>query len=411
MLTSPPPMLDHRIKTAFLAVLLGALATQPAAAGSGFVDEFGDVHLNFHFRFPPLETDLERVQEQMQRASRLMCDATEGQMRIASARLTAGGISESQGDIWYYPPGAINRSRAQGAPIHNGSGRIYLRYDSIRSDVLFHELGHLVLGLGDQYEEQRRFGGACGNGPSFDPGGLIDESNHTAMQQQSSQTCVTSGGERTNRHCYDDADCRSGESCPLPDLMSEFSVASNHDVVRGDGVLADDTCPTNRAGDTISLSGFLGENASVVPFDGSNLETAESTAASMTASEYIDELGVVVRKDADSAHPVFVYAEHISAQEWTLHFGIDRKHLFGTDMGGNQLTGLTILGSIDLLFEAVPSITVSIPGESDQQHRELVAVNGVLLADPGYTQPTISIPTFVNNAIPVDLLVDFSTLR
>ena len=36
-----------------------------ARAGSGYVDTNGDAHLNLHFRFPPLASDITRAQEQL----------------------------------------------------------------------------------------------------------------------------------------------------------------------------------------------------------------------------------------------------------------------------------------------------------------------------------------------------------
>lgn len=401
----------HEPRVALLLLLPCAVATlligaRPASAGGGYVDDDGHVNLNVHFRFPPLAEDIDRVREQVQRASALMCDATEGQMRIASARLSAGGAGEPAGDVWYYPPGAINRSRSAGAPIHNSANRIYLQYESIRSDVLFHELGHLAFGLGDQYDEQRRAGDACGIGHAFDPGGLLDEANHTIMQQPSYQRCVTSGGLRTNRSCYDDADCETGETCPLPDLSSEFSVPTNNDPLRGDDALPADTCPANRAGDTYRVAGYLGENNAMTAFDPTDFDTAKSSSSRETAREYIDELGDVTAWDTGSAHPIWVFAEHVGAQAWTLHFAIDGKHLDGGTEGE-----IETLGSIDIEFEATPSVTVPIPGEADEQHRVLIRANGTLLSDPGYVPPTITIPELENGADSVELEIAFDGLE
>jgi len=390
------------VACAVAARLIGADA---ASAGGGYVDEDGNVNLNIHFRFPPLESDIDRVREQVQRASALMCDATEGQMRIASARLSAGGASEPAGDVWYYPSGAINRSRSGGLPVHNAANRVYLQYESIRSDVLFHELGHLVFGLGDQYDEQRRAGDACGIGPAFDDD-LLDEANHTIMQQPSYQRCVTSGGVRTSRACYDDADCEAGESCPLPDLSSEFSVPINNDPLRGNDALAADTCPANRAGDTFRVVGFVGEDNAMTAFDPTDFDSAKSTAAPETAREYIDELGDVTAWDTGSAHPIWIFSERVGAQAWTLHFAIDGKHLDGGTEGE-----LVTLGSVDVEFEATPSVTVPLPGEPDRQHRALIRANGTLLADPGYVPPTITIPDLENGADDAELEIALEGLE
>ncbi|MEJ2670057.1 MAG: VWA domain-containing protein [Gammaproteobacteria bacterium] len=321
------------------------------------------MELNIHFRFPPSSADITRAQEQIQRASELMCDATEGNMRIAKARLSAGGASEPAGDVWYYPPGVLNRSRSNGAPVDNASKRIYLAYSSIRSDILFHELGHMVFGLADQYDEQRRFGSACGIGPSFDEGAL-DEQNHTIMQQAGFQRCVTSAGVQTNRACYNNSDCESGETCPLPSLSSEFSVPSNFDLLIGDSALPNNTCPSPRPGDTYRITGFVGEISDMIAFDATTLESAKNTAFAERARDYIDELGVVPAYDEGSAHAIWIFPEHVGTQQWTLHFGIDERHL-----DGDPDEGLRILGSVDIEFEATPSVSVNKPGEPACEQR------------------------------------------
>lgn len=382
-----------------------ALGIDAAHAGAGFVDTDGNLNLNFHFLFPPLQADIDRVQDQIQRASEMMCDATEGQMRIASARLTAGGAAEPAGDVWYYPPGSMTRSKSSGAPIDKSSHRIYLGYSGIRSDVLLHELGHLVFGLGDQYNEQRRLGTACGIGPAFDADSLLDEANHSIMQQPGRQVCVTAMGQATARGCYDAADCESGETCPLPALMSEFSVASNNDLLRGDDVLADDTCPANRSGDTFWIGGFLGENNATSPFDDADFDAARSSSGVEIAREYIDEIGDVPAYNEGSAHPIWVFSEHVGPQAWTLHFAIDGQHLSGGTAGD-----VVSLGTIDIEFEATPTKLVSAPGEPDYDHRVLERVNGVLVDSVFYTPPTIAIPAFDNGASAVVLSIEFDEL-
>ena len=91
------------------ASLMGATLAPitPAWAGAGGINGDGDLELNIHFRFPPSSADITRAQEQIQRASALMCDATEGNRRIAKARLSAGGASEPAGDAWHFPPGVL----------------------------------------------------------------------------------------------------------------------------------------------------------------------------------------------------------------------------------------------------------------------------------------------------------------
>jgi hypothetical protein len=388
-----------------LALCFAAPAVRPelAAAAGGSVDSAtGDVHVNFHFLFPPQAAEIDRVKEQSERASRLLCDATEGQMRIGSMRLTAGGAAESAGDVWYYPNGAVNRSRSGGAPIHNNGNRTYLAYGSIRSDVHAHEFGHLVFGLGDQYDEQRRFGGACGQGPAFDEG-ATDERNHTLMQQQGFQRCVTAGGERTANACYTDADCGAGETCPLPDLSSELAVESNSDLLIGDEALDEDTCPESRSGSVISVGGYVRAGNAVAPFDATDFATAKASSPVETAKDYIDELGVLTAYDEGSAHAVWIFSEHTGTRQWTVHFAMDDKHFPGGETGD-----LHYLGSCAIVFEAVPSLSVPVPGGSPVDHRRVESVNGTPVAMGSACD--VVLDELANGAEPTFLSVVFDEL-
>jgi hypothetical protein len=373
-----------------LALVFGVAGS--AHAGGGSVDSDGSVNLNFHFRFPPSQAEIDRVVSQTKRASRLLCDATEGQMRIGAMRIGSGGAHEPAGDVWYYPPGAIGRSRNDGG-LTDPSGRVYLAYDSIRADVHAHELSHLIYRLGDQYDEQRRFGSACGNGPSFDDG-ATDERNHSMMQQASFQRCVAPGGGRTGTSCYEDADCdtAAGETCPLPDLMSEFAVDSNYDVLRGDSALPADTCPANRSGDTVSVGGYLREGTDVVAFDATDFDTAKATAQNETARDYIDAIGDVPAYDEGSAHALWIFPEHTGPQTWRFHFGMDGKHFDADDEGE-----LDILTWCDVEMESTPSLVFVDPELGTMvQHRAVVSVNGVPVG--GDPSCEIFVDDFANGA-------------
>lgn len=363
------PLRTDRLTTVFI-VLVSIAAADRALAGAGFVDaDDGEIHLNFHFRFPPQPEDIARVQEQAGRASRILCDATDGQMRIATMRLTAGGTAEPAGDIWYQPPGTTPRSSAHGRLSEN-DGHVYLSHEDVRSDVFAHELGHLVMDLGDQYDEQRRMGGACGQGRSFELDAM-DENNHTIMQQAGWQQCVTGGGVGTGRPCFDAADCNLGESCPTGALMSEISTALNHDLLRGDEVLAENTCPAPRAGDTVSVGGWLGEDLPGGLFDPTSFATADATATRRFVTDWIDALGDVTGYDEGSAHALYVYAEHVALNAWQLHFAMDGKHF---DEGTADLP--VWLESCTVVMEDPPSFDVIEPNGGLFHHRRVASVNG-----------------------------------
>ena len=368
-------------------LLLAALVAPAVFAGGGSVDGDGNLELFFHFRFVPTDADIARVQEQLRRASQILCDATEGRLKISAVRISAGGASEPAGDIWYMPPGAHARAGSGGGPVHNDSQKITLTYGAIRSDVVAHELGHLVLSLGDQYDEQRRFGGPCGIGRSFDAG-ATDEQNHTIMQQSGSQQCQA-GGVNTGVSCFDDADCAAGQTCPLPLLMSELSVAANFDLLRGDSVIPDDTCPAPRPGDTLDVRRSVSATAPVAAFDPTDFDTATASSGGVRKVEFVDSIGAIPAFGEGSSIPISIFAEHTAAQAWTLHFGVDDGRFDGGTAGD-----LRILDTIDLTF--------TVAGE-------LATVDGVAITDPGFVNPTLAIADLANGADDATLEVIFDT--
>jgi hypothetical protein len=94
---------------AALGILTAAIGTaSTAAAGTGkIVAPYpidagkvtkGVIELEFSFRIPPLPKHVTVAREQMQRASQLLCDATDGQIRIGKVRFTVGGDRQEDGD-------------------------------------------------------------------------------------------------------------------------------------------------------------------------------------------------------------------------------------------------------------------------------------------------------------------------
>jgi hypothetical protein len=214
--------------------------SHPTMAGDGRIDPTnGDVFFNVHFRFPPTTTQIADTKVAIDRMALGMCDATDGQMRVKRVTLSQGQTTDDQGDFWVHAlPGRSGVSFSL-----NGSslGRLGSHIDMLAGaigipDVYLHEFGHFAFGLGDEYDEQSRFGGPCGIGPSFDAG-TIDEQNHTIMQQSGSAQCV--GGASPGNSCLRDSDCPASGggaagTCQLV-LMSELTVAGNHDPLRGSG--------------------------------------------------------------------------------------------------------------------------------------------------------------------------------
>lgn len=202
--------------------------------GEGRVDATnGDLFFNVHFRFPPTPQQITDVKAAIDLMAFGVCDATEGQMRVKRVTLSQGQPNEDLGDFWLNAlPGRSGLSffanganlGSLGSHVDMFSGAIFV------PDVYLHEFGHHAWGLGDEYDEQNRFGGPCGIGPSI-AGAAVDEQNNTIMQQSGRAQCV--GGPNNGNACLRNGDCPTG-ACNLV-LMSELTVAGNHDPLQGDG--------------------------------------------------------------------------------------------------------------------------------------------------------------------------------
>lgn len=207
---------------AILLILLVNLTLLPLSyAGSGQIvpapsNSFGIrglMHFSINYRYVPTPDDLERLRTALDGANDLICDATDGQIVFGTVTITAGSVNEDQADVWILPQGGRSGVSffTNGAGFGNLGSHINLFQDGVDGEVLAHELGHLAFGLGDEYDEQCRWGGPCGIGRAFDPG-TIDSRNNTLMQM-------------------------SGID------MSELTVAANHDLIQGNA----SDCPTPNA--------------------------------------------------------------------------------------------------------------------------------------------------------------------
>ena len=384
--------------------LFSALAASVAGAGDGRVvatPEGGEVEWNIHFRFPPTVAHLDELEDWVQRASILLCDATEGTLRIGTTRMSAGGLSEAAADFWYYFGGS-GRGHSNGAPIHVENSRFYLnRGSSQGGNVIAHELGHLLLGLGDQYDEQRRWGTACGIGPTFDAG-VESETNHSMMQSggfAKSGTCQPAGGG----DCFRDADCGAGDTCALPPLASELSTAANFDPMRGDNVV----CPANRAGNELVVDGeWGGADDSTSPFDDADFDTAQATAEAAATIDFVDDLGDLEDGWFErSSHKVQLFADFGGGDDWTLYVAVDRgdiDNLAPEDEpagGENDQGEMQVVAEFDLTFASSGTL------------RSVVEIDGVALTDPAFEDPVVEIENFESGASDAALTLDVSGLR
>jgi hypothetical protein len=296
----------------FLTVAVFLALSTPAYAGDGRLEDDGTMDFQVNFRFPPTNLQIQNVRTAIQDANTIICDATDGRVRFENVRLTGGAVDEDRADIWILPQQGRSFVSffSDGSNLHRLGQHIDLYQGGIAGDVIAHELGHHAFGLGDEYDEQRRFGGACGIGPGFDTPDT--GSNNSIMQQSAGAT--------------------------------ELSVAANHDLRRGDNML----CPAARAATNLVVDARLDPAAPVTVFDPTSFDTARDSSALSGDVEVIDSNGAVI--DTPGGHRLKLYFEHRGSQAWKLHFGIDAGDVGGT--AGN----LQILGSVDLTFNANGSL-------------------------------------------------------
>lgn len=244
------------------------VCVDPVGASLDSCDETalaGDITLHVHFVSLPGLAEMEILEEQMRRANMILCDATDGALRVRNVHWTIGDESVDDADMVIYPQEGRSFVTERGL----GVGRTNMFGSDVRGDVLAHELGHLVLGLGDLYAEDEHSvafdGGDHGTGLAISKVGVnlahVQEAGatigHSIMQQSGSQVCVepssglsefqddpefTFRGENT---CYDNSDCSGtySDCADLPPLMSELSSpGSGYDALTGH----DASCPTQK---------------------------------------------------------------------------------------------------------------------------------------------------------------------
>lgn len=196
-----------------VGVLLGLWQTQLAAAGSGKVNNNGTIDITVSLRFPPSAADLTTLQNQITAASQVLWDASEGQLRFGNVTILCGAVNEDLADIWVFAED--KRSGTSFWTDGSGLGKkgLHINYylPGGAGTVWAHEFGHLALGLGDEYNEQSRFGNCWGYGPCMDNG--INEINQCLMQQ------------------------------PAGVSQTEFCVNANHDPLQGQGLPCTNPAP------------------------------------------------------------------------------------------------------------------------------------------------------------------------
>ncbi|WP_073077256.1 VWA domain-containing protein [Chitinophaga jiangningensis] len=212
-------------------MLLFSFLAIDSIAGTGRIDVDGTMHFSVNFRYVPTAADIARIENELRIANGIICDATDGQARFGTIRITAGAAGEEDADIWVY----ADEGRSGVSYFSSGAGfgtkgtHIVLFQGGINGAVIAHELGHLAFGLGDEYDEQCRWGGPCGIGPCLDAGSaLADE----LMQQRgnSGELCTAGNHDRLqgdNTTCPATSACAGGGNCTDPNCSASWNTTTS----------------------------------------------------------------------------------------------------------------------------------------------------------------------------------------
>ena len=97
-------------------VFTSSVLTGEALAGHGSLsaplpgETYGRMSISANFRFPPTSTQLENVKAGFRMASRILCDTTEGKVRIKKVTMNAGASGELAADVWVLDDSSTPRS-------------------------------------------------------------------------------------------------------------------------------------------------------------------------------------------------------------------------------------------------------------------------------------------------------------
>jgi hypothetical protein len=166
-----------------VALLIVLALPSVAEAGNGTYKD-GKFSFCVSIRFKADDSQLRVISDAFQRASDVLADATDGQLRfgnisIVNAEIINGEIvpgASNAADVWINP----GKGRAYTyLGVYGSRGRhINLYYDSDFSLVdnsddpaytIAHEFGHAALGLGDEYESRFGFDAECADPSLEDP--------------------------------------------------------------------------------------------------------------------------------------------------------------------------------------------------------------------------------------------------
>ena len=209
------------------ALALGLLAaaaflTPPALAGDGkYSSLLGAWDFGVSMRFDATAQQLARTEQEFEKASRLIYDASDGQQEFGDVFVCNKKGASKAAEVWVLPPGQSWGSRAPGRFGVNGQ-HIELCYDDMvysnaKADgswVVAHEWGHHCYGIKDEYSGPTAGAKECVVVPAAvaDRTACLIENfwNHGGDGASLTEWCVSSNHDPNNDTWQEDI---NGESC------------------------------------------------------------------------------------------------------------------------------------------------------------------------------------------------------
>lgn len=129
--------------------------------GKGFYKD-GRLHLYVSFHYEPSKRRRDQWEESFLFASRLLFEASQGQMRLGPVYFATESAGSSGVDAWLHEERGSSQSNIDGLGKPNLN--MELRHDERRKPyVILHELGHYAFGLHDEYYGPQPVVRACTN--------------------------------------------------------------------------------------------------------------------------------------------------------------------------------------------------------------------------------------------------------
>ncbi|MEM8997857.1 MAG: hypothetical protein AAGF23_23960, partial [Acidobacteriota bacterium] len=247
-----------RLATA--VALFASLAPWNLQAGEMRPGSPVEVEIDVHVMAPPIGDELDILEQNLKEAALMICDVTDGRVKVTDFRLDSSDYSSDQADIFVWPSGTPLNALVTGPPNPFGYGRKARFNINERPGVIGHELGHLVLGLKDQYHHDHQSIG-CGRAYSLDTRHETPQVN-TIMRRYHS-VCLDPLGVAANPrlNCWTTSWCEgqlgAGARCSAVDPMSSEMNTSPHYIP-----WEADEFPGIRPGTEVRLAALIGDTVS-----------------------------------------------------------------------------------------------------------------------------------------------------